>query len=126
MSPLAAYLVGTLITLFAIVTLAFLVIYAARRLGVGQPAGPLELVGRLPIDARRAIYLVRVGELVYVVGASDGGLTKLGELGAEGLSIKGGAERGRSFAELFSPTRRASEIVEKRAVDPSAEEGADV
>lgn len=86
MSPLGAYLLETLVTLSAVVLLAFVVLYGARRLGVGAAKGPLELVGRLPIDARRAVYLVRVGELVYVVGASEGGLTKLGEVGADAVS----------------------------------------
>ena len=86
MSSLGVYLIETFVTLLAVVALAFLVLYGARKWGLGRPAGPLELVGRLPIDARRAVYLVRVGKLVYVVGASEAGLTKLGELGAEGLT----------------------------------------
>jgi len=78
-SPLTAYVVETLVTLLGVVALAVLVLYAARRLGVGSPGGPIDLVGRLPLDGRRAVYLVRVGEVVYVVGASEAGLTKLGE-----------------------------------------------
>jgi flagellar biogenesis protein FliO len=78
-SPLTAYLVETLVTLLGVVALAVLVLYGARRLGVGRPGGPIDLVGRLPLDGRRAVYLVRVGEVVYVVGASEAGLTKLGE-----------------------------------------------
>lgn len=80
MSPLATYLIETAVTLVAIVTLAALVVYGARRLGVGRPAGPLRLVGRLPLDGRRAIYLVRVEQRVFVLGASEAGLHKLGEL----------------------------------------------
>ena len=49
-----------------VVLLAFVVLQGARRFGVGRGGGPLELVGRLPIDARRAVYLVRLGETVYV------------------------------------------------------------
>ena len=51
-----------------------------RRAGVGRPSGPLSLAGRLSLDARRAIYLVRVADVIYVVGASEAGLSKLGEL----------------------------------------------
>jgi flagellar protein FliO/FliZ len=85
MSPLASYIVETFVTLFGVVVLAVLVLYGGRRLGLGRPAGPLELLGRLPLDARRAVYLVRVGKLVYVVGASEGGLTRLGELDADAV-----------------------------------------
>src|SRR6185503_153891 len=80
MSPVASYIVQSLVTLLAIVALAVLVLYGGRRLGLGRPSGPLDLVGRLPLDTRRAVYLVRVGKLIYVVGASEGGLTKLGEI----------------------------------------------
>ncbi len=66
--------------LTGVVGLAVLLLTLGRRFGVGRPSGPLELVGRLPLDNRRAVYLVRVGETVYVVGASENGLSKLGEL----------------------------------------------
>jgi flagellar biogenesis protein FliO len=47
--------------------------------------GDLALVGRLPIDARRSVVLVRVAGQVYVVGVSEAGLTKLGEIAASDL-----------------------------------------
>jgi hypothetical protein len=53
--------------------------------GVGQATGPMELVGRLPLDGRRAIYLVRVGERVFIVGASEAGLSKLGDVPGDSL-----------------------------------------
>jgi len=85
MSPVTAYIVETLVTLVGVVLLAVVVLYGGRRLGIGRPSGPLELLGRLPLDARRAVYLVRVGKVVYVVGASEGGLTRLAELDAEAV-----------------------------------------
>jgi flagellar biogenesis protein FliO len=85
MSPLARYVIETGITLLAITALVVVTLYGARRLGVGAPQGPLSLVGRLPIDARRAVYLVKVGETVYVLGASEAGLTKLGEVDGSAL-----------------------------------------
>ena len=85
MSPLARYVLQTVLTLAAVAGLAVLILYAARRVGVGRPSGPLSIVGRLVLDARRAIYLVRVGEQVYVIGASEAGLSKLGEIAPETL-----------------------------------------
>ncbi len=85
MSPYAGYLIETFVTLLAVCGLAFVVLYGARRLGVGRPRGPIQLVGQLPLDARRAIYLVQVGEQVMVVGASEAGITKLGEVARETL-----------------------------------------
>jgi flagellar biogenesis protein FliO len=101
MSPLTAYVIETLVTLLGIVGLAVLVLYTARRMGVGRPAGPLELVGRLPLDGRRAVYLVRVGKTVYVVGASEAGLNKLGELPGEGLDLALATKPPQSFADTL-------------------------
>ena len=85
MSSYAGYMIETFVTLLAVCGLAFVVLYGARRLGVGRPRGPIALLGQLPLDARRAIYLVQVGEQVLVVGASEAGLTKLGEVAAKAL-----------------------------------------
>jgi flagellar biogenesis protein FliO len=85
MGSYAGYLVETFVTLLAVCGLAFVVLYGARRLGVGRPRGPIQLVGQLPLDARRAIYLVQVGGQVMVVGASEAGITKLGEVSAKDM-----------------------------------------
>ena len=85
MGPYAGYLLETFVTLLAVCGLAFVVLYGARRLGIGRPRGPIQLVGQLPLDARRAIYLVQVGDQVLVVGASEAGITKLGEVAAKAL-----------------------------------------
>jgi flagellar biogenesis protein FliO len=85
MGPYAGYLIETFVTLLAVCGLAFVVLYGARRLGIGRPRGPIQLVGQLPLDARRAIYLVQVGGQVLVVGASEAGITKLGEVAAKEL-----------------------------------------
>ncbi len=102
MSPVATYIVETLVTLLGVVVLAVLLLYGGRRLGVGRPSGPLELVGRLPLDARRAVYLVRVGKLVYVVGASEGGLTRLGELDAEAVPVVAAGDPAARFVDILA------------------------
>jgi flagellar protein FliO/FliZ len=84
-SPYAGYVLQTLATLAVVCALAAALLWGARRAGVGRPSGPISLVGRLPLEARRSIYLVRVGEVVLVVGAGEGGFTKLGEVSASSL-----------------------------------------
>jgi flagellar protein FliO/FliZ len=79
-SPVASYLIETSVTLLGVVVVAAVLIYGARRRGLGRASGPLDLVGRLPLDGQRAVYLVRIGSIVYVIGASEAGLTKIGEL----------------------------------------------
>ena len=100
MSPATAYFVQAMVTVLAIVALAVLVLYGGRKFGLGRPSGPLELLGRLPLEARRAVYLVRVGKVVYVVGASEGGLTRLGEMEADALPSTA-ATGSASFAEVL-------------------------
>lgn len=101
MGSYAGYIVQTTVTLLAVCALAFVVLYGARRLGVGRPRGPVELVGLLPLDARRAIYLVKVGDQVIVVGASEAGFTKLGEMAARDLPEARKAEQA-PFADVFA------------------------
>jgi flagellar protein FliO/FliZ len=94
-----AYLIETFVTLAGVCALAFVVLWGARRLGVGRPSGPIELCGHLPLDARRSIYLVRVGEQVFLVGVGEGGFTKLGELAAADVPM---AATGRGPATPFA------------------------
>lgn len=82
MSAYASYLIQTFVTLVAVCGVAFVVLYGARRLGAGKAQGAISLAGRLPLDARRSVVLVKVGSHVFVVGVSDAGFTKLGELDA--------------------------------------------
>jgi flagellar biosynthetic protein FliO len=98
------YLVETFVTLLAVCALAFVVLWGARRLGIGRPSGPIELRGHLPLDARRAIYLVKVGDQVFVVGVGEGGFTKLGEIPASTLASSAAAEprRAAPFADVLA------------------------
>jgi flagellar biogenesis protein FliO len=80
LSPYTGYLIETIVTLGAVCVLAAILLWGARRVGIARTSGPIELRGYLPLDARRAIYLVKVGEQVFVVGVAEGGFTKLGEI----------------------------------------------
>jgi flagellar biogenesis protein FliO len=102
MSPLLHYVLETLVTLLGIVALSVLVLLGARRAGMGRSAGPLELVGRLPLDGRRAVYLVRVGPTVYVVGASEAGIAKLGEVSDGSLELPPPPSPNETFREVLS------------------------
>jgi flagellar biogenesis protein FliO len=97
----AGYLVETFVTLVAVCALAFVVLWGARRVGIGRPSGPIELRGTLPLDGRRVIYLVKVGAQVFVVGAGEGGFTKLGEIPASDLPAPE-ASRGTAFADVLA------------------------
>lgn len=85
MTSYSAYLVETFVTLLAVCALAVAVLWGAKRIGLGRPTGPIQLVGHLPLDARRAVYLVRVGAQVFVIGMGESGMMKLGEIPASDL-----------------------------------------
>jgi flagellar biogenesis protein FliO len=119
MTSYAAYLAETMVTLVLVCAVMYGVLYGAKRLGVGRPKGPIQLLGQLPLDGRRAVYLVRVAEQVLVVGASEGGLTRLGELTRaelEGHGAEPPAEK--SFAELLRGARKG-----KRSGTAAEQEG---
>jgi flagellar protein FliO/FliZ len=101
LSSYASYLVETFVTLVAVCALAFVVLWGARRMGLGRPSGPIELRGHLPLDARRSIYLVKVGTQVFIVGVGEGGFTKLGEIPASDLpeALRAGSS---TFADVLS------------------------
>jgi flagellar biosynthetic protein FliO len=115
MSPYASYLIETFVTLAAVCGLAFVVLYGARRFGLGRASGAIELVGQLPLDARRAIYLVKVGPQVFVVGVAEGGMTKLGEIAAGDVPTPDVA-RAPAFGDVLG---RALGKRKKSAEDPS-------
>jgi flagellar biogenesis protein FliO len=98
-TPLSRYVVETVISLVAIVALSIVLLSALRRVGVGKANGPLELLARLPLEGRRAVYLVRVAETIYVLGASENAMQKLGEL-PQGALPRVAAEP-HSFAEVL-------------------------
>jgi flagellar biogenesis protein FliO len=52
----------------------------AQRRGLGRSSGPLEVLGRLSLEPRRSLYLVRVAERVWLLSSSEAGLTSLAEL----------------------------------------------
>jgi flagellar biogenesis protein FliO len=103
-SPLGRYVVETLVMLLGVAALAVFVLVLGRRIGIGRAQGPLELVGRLPLDARRAVYLVRVGKRVLILGASEGGLRKLGEAASGEIDLSA-SRPPQSFGDVLKQLR---------------------
>ena len=120
MTPLSRYVVETLVTLLAVVALCVLLLSALRRVGVGKVGGPLELLARLPLEGRRAVYLVRAGETVYVLAASESALAKLGEMPREAVPADVALEP-RSFSEVL---KRAVGVGTSTNAAPPGEAGA--
>jgi flagellar biogenesis protein FliO len=126
MSSYGGYLFETFLTLILVCGVAFGVLYGARRLGFGRATGPIRLVGQLPLDGRRFIYLVRVGDLVFVVGVGEGGFTKLGEMKSSELPAAGGAEtESPAFAKILANAFNKGGAAAKSAEKPLEREPED-
>lgn len=82
MTPATEYMLNTSLTLAGIMLVAWLVVYATRRWERAAPRGPLELLGTLRLEGKRAVYLVRIGERVVALGATEGGMIKVMEVPA--------------------------------------------
>lgn len=97
------------LTLLAVVVLAVYLLFLARRAGfgggrrsaVGRLAGPVETLARLPLEARRSIYVVRIVDQILIVGASEGGMCKLGQLPADALKSEGSLGDPLRFADAL-------------------------
>lgn len=121
-SPIGDYLALSLLVLLVIIGLAVLFLYAARRagLGPGRGLGSVELLARLPLEPRRSVYVVRVLDQVLIIGASEAGLAKLGELPDSAVGALRRAEAPSSFAAVLEATLRPSRRASKDAGEPGA------
>jgi flagellar biogenesis protein FliO len=88
----------------ALSAIAYGVLVMAKRAGVGRKHGNMALEAHLPLDTRRAVYAVRVANTIYVLGGSEGGLTKLGEISANDWPEPSAAPP-LPFAELLKKAR---------------------
>ncbi len=107
MSPEATYVLESLATIAVFGGALYLATWGLRRLGGTRGRGPLEILARQPLDGRRAVYLVRVGKRVLIVGASDSALTRLGSTSLASIEKELSVEAGppgapKSFRETLS------------------------
>jgi len=109
-------LVQTLIALAAVCVLAWVVLkWSARRgfgtIGQGKRVKVLE---RVPLDARRSLYLVEVGDKVLLLGAGEGSApTVLSEVDPETLPDLPEAGPAVSFADVLARFKGGTKNEEK-------------
>ncbi|MCA9528566.1 MAG: flagellar biosynthetic protein FliO [Myxococcales bacterium] len=80
-------LVQSAVALVAVCLLAWVLLRWAARLGWGRAprGGRVEVLERVPLDARRSLFVVRAGHRTLLVGVGDGAAPSLlGELDAAG------------------------------------------
>ena len=120
MTAFGTYLAQTFVMLFVIILLAALVLWTAKKLGVGRPMGSMKLMGRLPLDARRSVFLIQIGKRVLVVGSSEAGLTKLAELDATQVPPTSPDEPPTTFSSVLERLRTRAKAPTE-APDPTTQ-----
>ncbi|MFO0664864.1 MAG: flagellar biosynthetic protein FliO [Polyangiaceae bacterium] len=122
MTNYGSYLLETFLMLVCVCGAAWAILFGARKLGFGRAKGPISMLGQLPLDARRSVFLVQVGPKVLVVGASEAGLTKLSELEASELSTQAQSSGG---AKDASPAGAAfKDVLAKLTNEPASKDDA--
>ncbi len=83
---LGAALVQTLVALAAVCGLAWWLLRWGGRRALGHYGeGRVKVLERVSLDPRRSLFLVKLGERVLLLGASEQSLTVLAELRADEL-----------------------------------------
>lgn len=85
MSGVMGHVVSTSLLLLGL-GLVVLLLLLVRRAPLSGPSA-MKLLARLPLDHRRALYMVRIGDKVLVLGASEGGMSRIAELGADEVDL---------------------------------------
>jgi flagellar protein FliO/FliZ len=101
-------LLQTLFALAGVCVLAWVVLRwgAQRGFGTGRLGGNVRVVERIPLDPRRALYVVKAGERVLLLGVGDGAApTLLTELDPAMLPAPTTNAAGTSFREVLARLR---------------------
>jgi flagellar biosynthetic protein FliO len=81
--------------------------YVAPRipsLGVGGAAGPIRVLARYPLEPRKTLYVVRVGEETLLIGAADNSIAMLKALPPETFPESAAADAAKRTPSAFFKT----------------------
>jgi flagellar biosynthetic protein FliO len=100
---LGGSLAVSLVSLGVVCLLAVLTLRFLGRRGLGRAAGPIKVLGRCPLEPRRALYLIETAGRCFLVGVGDGPMTMLAEVGADDVkaTLPKPTESGKRFAEVL-------------------------
>ena len=74
----------------------------SRAQGMGGSAGVIDVVATTPLSQGRALHLIRVGQELVLVGATEQSITRLGEVDGRNLGLAGvGTAETGSFPSLL-------------------------
>jgi len=80
------YLLTTFLALLLVVSLAVLVLYLLRR--VAPASGrTVKLVESVPLEPRRSLHLVQIGDRILLIGSTDGSLTLIADFAKSAIEL---------------------------------------
>jgi flagellar biosynthetic protein FliO len=103
-----ALMLTSLVVLVLVCVVAWVALRLVARWLEGRRAGGgVTVVARVPLEPRRALYVVEAGGRRLLIGSSEGGVSLVTELAPEAsvdelAAPASGAPRSRGFAELFA------------------------
>jgi flagellar biosynthetic protein FliO len=88
-STFFSYFLSVFIALGIVLLLAWITLrlLAGRMAGLGTGGKNIRVIETMPLGPKRSLHIVEVGEKVFLVGSSDGGITLLSELDRASLTI---------------------------------------
>jgi flagellar biogenesis protein FliO len=104
--------VKLIVVLAVVLGLAYLVIHSVLPRIAGTQrlsSGAIRVAARLPLEPRKNLYVIRVGDDYYLVGTSESGLHYLTALAPDRIepALHADAPAEREFATLFQAFRRS-------------------
>lgn len=106
----------TALLVLVVVCVVLLVVarYAGRWLGGRRDGDALVKVrARVPLEPRRALYVIEVGGRTLLVGSSEGGISVLSELDGDAVAAEAATPAGGGFAALVAQAIRRRGAVAK-------------
>jgi flagellar biosynthetic protein FliO len=80
------------VSLGLVCLLAYVALRWLARRGVGQPAGPLRVLARCPLEPRRSVYLIEAAGRCFLVGVGDGPMALLAEVDRTAVNVNAGGQ----------------------------------
>lgn len=89
MPSYGSLLLQTILALILVCVLAYVLLRYGLKWLIPKPKGQIQamrIIDRLPLEGRRAVYMVEIGEKVLILAATDSSINKVGELSSSELA----------------------------------------
>src|SRR5688500_9402897 len=116
-------MIESLSAVLLVVLLLAAAAFVLQRTGPRRAMGPVELLARLPLEARRSVYVIRVVDQILIIGSSEAGLSKLGDLPEAARGALQAAPKPSFASVLAEALGRRGRDAAAPAAPPAAPEG---